>query len=599
MFYEVGQHIRQRWKVLRILRGRLGAVYLALDGHAQRPVLLKPLETGDGETLARWRQWLRPWLAMPPCAHTVAALDVHAVESHILLRAEAVAGMDLWQWWMQHSGPAADPAAMRCRLDLAIGLARALWHGSSHFPDGHGRVHPRNCLLDATGQLRLTDWYARSGVNTNAAAPGSPGPPERPEPSLAAGSGAAPVHVSGDIDAAPWLYDPPPTWPEAQRGGVSADMYAFGLILHRLLTGHLPGRAESLLPRDEPLDERMLAAAALPAAVPGSLDELLRACLRLGRQQPEDFGQVLSALVGSYEHLYATRPGAMPRDEALAAQRWWLDGRTLLDHGHHAEALRCFERATTGDPRLRDAWFDRGRTLMALRQAHSAVHCFDHLLEIDGGDVEALFEKAMALLQHGSDTAEATACLEQAACRGHGQAAQWVERLKTTIEAPSPPRQPSHPATAQDQPGPFVHAHSGAVDSPGRYLERGGEMLASRQYDAALGCFERVLGMDDRQTTAWVGKAAALLALHRVQEAMLSLNMALTIAPDCGPAWAHKAAAHAAHAEHLEALTCFERALKHGAAATLRELDLPFETAGPMHAAATSSTVIGSAGGPR
>ncbi len=196
------------WRIEAMVgRGGMATVYRAMrdDGLFEQRVALKILPPGDAHRVERFnteRQRLaslehpgicriidggsfgeqQPWMAMEFIDGE--AIDVYADEHDLGLRA---------------------------RIKLMIELCGAVNHAHDNLI-AHRDIKPDNVLVDAEGNVRLIDFGIASLLDEDSA-PGS----------LTAAY-AAPEQLS------------------LSEQGASADVFALGMLLHRLLTGALPDR---------------------------------------------------------------------------------------------------------------------------------------------------------------------------------------------------------------------------------------------------------------------------------------------------------------------------------------------------------------------
>jgi tetratricopeptide (TPR) repeat protein len=61
-------------------------------------------------------------------------------------------------------------------------------------------------------------------------------------------------------------------------------------------------------------------------------------------------------------------------------------GEALEAQGHHAEAVRLFQKALQQDPQNLAAWRDMGDVYRLLRQNKYAVQCYERVLKLRPGD---------------------------------------------------------------------------------------------------------------------------------------------------------------------------------------------------------------------
>jgi tetratricopeptide (TPR) repeat protein len=223
-----------------------------------------------------------------------------------------------------------------------------------------------------------------------------------------------------------WAYRAPELW-EGDQPTAAADIYAFGIMLMELLTGHLPLQAASraewarIHREDTPISATGLSREGLtnalaelalrcltknPAKRPESFAFLRRALAAAGDEH--DALTTLMTMMESYEQTVwlkkackGLRPAivrtlseldehnlaleelnAIPTEE-YDAELWTLRGRTLSLSGRDEEALACFDHALAADPdvSLRIACrSEYALSLKRLRRFDEAVRVYKDLL---------------------------------------------------------------------------------------------------------------------------------------------------------------------------------------------------------------------------
>lgn len=64
-------------------------------------------------------------------------------------------------------------------------------------------------------------------------------------------------------------------------------------------------------------------------------------------------------------------------------------GCMLCDTGQFSEALSYFDLAISKNQGFKDAWYSKGGAFISLEEFHKAVICYERVLQIDPGDVDA------------------------------------------------------------------------------------------------------------------------------------------------------------------------------------------------------------------
>src|SRR5262245_32436694 len=102
--WQIGETIGNRREVLRILKGGMGHVYVALDRSSVAPVALKTISQDHAPSrlaVHRFEQEARVWLGLGPHENVVELYLIHRIDGAMLLELEYVGGGDLGEWIRQ------------------------------------------------------------------------------------------------------------------------------------------------------------------------------------------------------------------------------------------------------------------------------------------------------------------------------------------------------------------------------------------------------------------------------------------------------------------------------------------------------------------
>jgi len=272
-------------------RGGAGTVFIAQDRTLGRAVAIKVLtHAPDAHALARFAQEARAAGALEH-PNVLAVHDVGVHEGVPFIVSELLRGRTL------RARLAEGPLQAREATDLALQLARGL--AATH-EQGilHRDLKPENIFLLEDGRLKILDFGLAKLL------PSAPASGDRnAEGNLGTVSGA----VLGTV---PYMS------PEQVRGRAAdarSDVFAFGAVLHEMLSGTAPFAGES--PFD--VGHAILNAepSRLPEAAPAALRALVRRCLA---KDPEDRVQTARELV----QLLETGAPA-PRVSKWRSGRFW------------------------------------------------------------------------------------------------------------------------------------------------------------------------------------------------------------------------------------------------------------------------------------
>ncbi len=257
------------WRVLRLLgQGGMGAVWLARrdDGLFEREVALKLVHASwYGPMLQQRFAQERRILGSLEHPHIAQLLDAGvSADGQPYLALEYVAGEPLDVFCDNRR------ASVAQRLQLVLQVLGAVQHAHQNLVI-HRDLKPANILVTADGQVRLLDF----GIAKLLAEDGG----EETEMTRHAGRPLTPHY------AAPEQRDGRPV-------GTASDVYALGVVLFELLSGHrleMVGPLAPRMSRQRPTAEAAAARATTPAALvrtlAGDLDTIVQKALKADPQE--------------------------------------------------------------------------------------------------------------------------------------------------------------------------------------------------------------------------------------------------------------------------------------------------------------------------
>lgn len=279
-----GTLLAQRYRISgRLGKGGMGEVYKATDLLVGQPVALKFLPeelAGNEGMLERFRNEVR--LARQVSHPNVCRVyDLGEADGHLFLSMEYIDGEDLASL-LRRIGHLPPAKARETAQKLCAGLAAAHEKGVVHRD-----FKPANIMIDARGEVLITDF----------------------------GLAAAGTVEAGDIRSGTPAY----MAPEQLNGSEvtpRSDLYALGLVLYEIFTGHPPFEAGS---RKELLEKQ--AGGPPPMAEADEVVErTIRRCLEVdARRRPWNAMAVAHALAGGDPLQAAVAAGQTPSPEMVAA----------------------------------------------------------------------------------------------------------------------------------------------------------------------------------------------------------------------------------------------------------------------------------------
>lgn len=175
--------------------------------------------------------------------------------------------------------PAGAPIAPAIRILMQLAEALRYAHSKGVL---HGNLKPENVLLDACGNVLVTDFGMSSIGDRDVA-----GEDLKSNPPIVIGSSSV-------------AYLPPERLTNASEGSIQSDLYAFGLLAYELLMGKLPGRRSPL-----PSDVR----SEIPPAFDDVFDRLTRDAMS---ERYDDFDECVQALRAALPSEWTGAEGTVP-----------------------------------------------------------------------------------------------------------------------------------------------------------------------------------------------------------------------------------------------------------------------------------------------
>jgi eukaryotic-like serine/threonine-protein kinase len=215
----VGDVIADRYELEELVdHGGMSSVYRGHDRLLERKVALKVLHShflDDPEYVERFRREARA-VAQLSHPHIVTVIDRGSSDGHQFIVFEYVDGENLKQL-LERTGPLPVERTIELGIEIADALAFAHAHDLVHRD-----VKPQNVLVDATGNVKVTDFgIARSlDVEHGVTQTGTV---------LGTSNYLSPEQAAGE-----------PVTP-------ASDIYSLGVVLYELLTGDVPFRGDNLV----------------------------------------------------------------------------------------------------------------------------------------------------------------------------------------------------------------------------------------------------------------------------------------------------------------------------------------------------------------
>ena len=227
--WKIGDVIKKRWEIHRILCGGMGSVFIVYDREWSEPFAVKTfhdaLLASNPRVAERFAEEAHTWINLDVHENIAQAKFVQQIEGKPYLFLEYVSGGDLLAWMIKNRLRNDVPLIARFAIHFCDGMVHAISKGI-HV---HRDIKPQNCLITEDKVLKITDFGLAKAFDNI--------PVERskisPE-SIAIGVTQTGTAAGTCTHMAPEQFD------DSKRVDTRADIYSFGITLFQMVTGVLP-----------------------------------------------------------------------------------------------------------------------------------------------------------------------------------------------------------------------------------------------------------------------------------------------------------------------------------------------------------------------
>ncbi|HSD27585.1 MAG TPA: protein kinase, partial [Vicinamibacteria bacterium] len=301
----------------------MGEVWRATDTRLGRDVALKFLSGAFGSNLDRLARFEREARLLASLSHPSIAtvFGLEEVDGQRLLAMELVPGEELAE--RLRRGPIPLGEALLIAAQIAEAVEEAHEHGVVHRD-----LKPGNVKLTPDGEVKVLDFGLAKAWSEDVELAASSDPAVSESPTL-----AHPGTMAGVLlGTAAYMS------PEQARGrGVDkrADIWSFGVVLYEMLAGRGPFEADTLSDVLVAVLTREPDWAALPAATPARVRDLLKRCLQRSlKSRLHDIADARIEIEEALDALSKAPAGTIPkrswRGTWIRAVPWGLGALALL-----------------------------------------------------------------------------------------------------------------------------------------------------------------------------------------------------------------------------------------------------------------------------
>ncbi|MFW5866729.1 MAG: serine/threonine protein kinase [Armatimonadota bacterium] len=279
MEFELRDRIDDQYTVVEKFRGGMSVVYIVLDDFSQKRFAVKTVKEEmlqDRTAVDRFAQEARTWMNLGRHEHIVEAIIYREIKGQPFLFLDYVDGASLADL-IDNEDVLFPPQVLDYALQVCEGMLYV--HGADVGPGNGGVIHrdlkPANIMIDRSGHVKITDF------------------------GLAKVHGMSTRLTDAGIGLGTYVYMPPEQFLDAASADRTSDIYSFGVVLYRVITGEYPVRGDSVGKLiHNILESEPLRPAEHREGLPPSLGDVIIRCLEKKRvDRYEDFGALHGALL--------------------------------------------------------------------------------------------------------------------------------------------------------------------------------------------------------------------------------------------------------------------------------------------------------------
>ena len=521
----IGHRIGARYEILEVREGGMGFVYKCCDHELKRICAVK---TFKDELLTsvfshvRFHREALAWVELDKHPNIVRAfwVDFYGIRPYLVMEyiAPNAEGKNTLTHFLDCS-----PLPLNTTLDWAIQFCYGMEHAYSKGLVCHRDIKPGNILIDANGNVKITDFGIAKTFDSE----------ERESIPLFPQGGGSDIYMTktGCICGTPFWMSPE-QFERPRDADQHSDIYSFGVVLFQMANeGKLPFWTQPP-PQNAPIKEREkffreLYQLQKEEKVPRINTPLFPIIERCMEKDPEGRYSSFSELRKDLEDLLHSeyqqvveppKPDTLtPWEQSEKAISWVALGTFTGDTQMIQRAEALAEDAVHRDPENVMCWNNLSWIKLKTEKYHAAIKSCKRALQLEPNNTSALTNLGVCYAEIG-------------------------EKEKA-IEM-------------------YRQAQKINPDRPLAFINEADALIGMGQFDDALQRVEHVLSLDSHFAGAWEMKGAILIEIGDYQQALPALNNALKFNPFSSDTWNRRGDVYRMMMRWQDALKNYNQALQ-------------------------------------
>jgi serine/threonine protein kinase/predicted negative regulator of RcsB-dependent stress response len=374
--FAIGDSIGGEYKVLQVMRGGMGVVYVVHHHELEGPIVLKSLlQPEDSEATHFFRREAETWIQFGAHPNLVQAFWANEIQGDLFVAAEFVEPDEMRRNSLAdyiRFGRIPDPIVLKWIAHFCYGMEHAMRNGML----AHRDIKPGNLMVDRSGDLKITDFGLARPIELLAKELGNDYPAS---PSQTLAGAGTPAYMAPEQILSTAALD------------YRVDIYAFGVSLYEMCVGTPPFNGGDL----RTILQMHLSAAHKPTGT--VFDPMIDKCMaKRPTERFQTFSEILeeAAMIAKGYHYYLPpRPSPVDAESESAYAKalsystlgkpdlamlytneyirvrpndyrgWTQKGRLCFEVGKLREALEATEKSLDLNPTNTHAWNNLGLIL--------------------------------------------------------------------------------------------------------------------------------------------------------------------------------------------------------------------------------------------
>lgn len=394
--YRVNDSIGGEFKVLEMLSGGMGIVYIVENRELLQPIILKTYQ--EGQPKSQFLQEAQAWVHAGSHENIVQAFWVREIDSQVFVAAEYVrpdenGRSNLAQYLA--SGRLAPEIVLLWSTQFCRGMTYALMNNLK----AHRDIKPENLLISPEANLKVTDFglsiYLQSEL-------------EEAKGQIASSSFETSHSLKGTLP-----YMAPEQFESTRRVDHRADIYSFGIVLYQMITGNHYPYEINFRSQNTPLEFYRAHLEQKPILIDSPFMPIVAKCLQ---KKPEQRYSDYDDLYQAFESIGKRIGFKIPRttqvvrkDEELYAQ-----AQSYIALGDKDRALAVIDEYLQKYPDNYVGWTEKGVIHLARKEYQTAIVSTRKSLELNPYNSHAWNNLGIGLKHVGAPFVEIKAAFANA-----------------------------------------------------------------------------------------------------------------------------------------------------------------------------------------